>query len=89
MSAIVLHNAKASSAVIPAERPGLCPGSESRNPVLRTGSMITSAWGYWVPARASPAEPGSLGRDDSSYAIAPPFRGREHAESAASRGATA
>jgi hypothetical protein len=26
---------------------------------------------YWVPARASPVEPGSLGRDDNPYAIAP------------------
>ena len=25
---------------------------------------------YWVPARASPVEPGSLGRDDRPYAIA-------------------
>jgi hypothetical protein len=29
---------------------------------------------YWVPARASPVEPGSLGRDDSPYAIALPSR---------------
>ncbi len=30
---------------------------------------------YWVPARASPVEPGSLGRDDSPPAIALPFQG--------------
>jgi len=30
--------------------PGFARGRESRNPVRRSDSMITLAWGYWVPA---------------------------------------
>jgi hypothetical protein len=56
--------------VIPAKRAGLLPASESRNPVSKTVRAFTSAVDYWVPARASPVEAGSLGRDDSPYAIA-------------------
>ena len=55
--------------VIPAD-PGLDPG-ESRNPVIKAVRAFTPAVDYWVPARASPVEPGSLGRDDNPYAIAP------------------
>src|ERR1700730_12914677 len=62
--------------VIPAERAGLRPASESRNPVIKAVRAFTPAVNYWVPARASPVEPGSLGRDDSPYAIAlPPLGG--------------
>src|SRR5216683_133061 len=50
------------SAVIPAER---ALARESRNPVRRGGSLIRTSGDYWVPARARPAQPGSLGRDDS------------------------
>ena len=53
--------------VIPAD-PGLDPG-ESRNPVIKAVRAFTPAVDYWVPARASPVEPGSLGRDDNSYAF--------------------
>jgi hypothetical protein len=49
--------------VIPAN-PGLAPG-ESRNPVINAVRAFTSAVVYWVPARARPAQPGSLGRDDT------------------------
>ena len=59
--------------VIPAERARLRPASESRNPVIKAVRAFTPAVDYWVPARASPAEPGSLGRDDSPYGIALPF----------------
>jgi len=58
--------------VIPAERAGLRPASESRNPVIKAVRAFTPAVDYWVPARLSPVEPGSLGRDDSPYAIALP-----------------
>ena len=44
-------------------RMGLDPG-ESRNPVIKVVRAFTPAVDYWVPARASPVEPGSLGRDD-------------------------
>jgi len=54
--------------VIPAERPGLRPASESRNPVIKAVSTFAPAVDYSVPARASPVEPGSLGRDDNPYA---------------------
>src|SRR6266851_1696203 len=55
------------------------PDRESRNPVdtglaCRVGCArpLCKRWAgdYWIPARASPAKPGSLGRDDSPYAIA-------------------
>src|SRR2546423_4676728 len=59
-----------SAPVIPAERAGHCPASESRNPVIKAVRGFTPAVDYWVPARASPVEPGSLGRDDGPYAIA-------------------
>src|ERR1700737_4544909 len=58
--------------VIPAERAGLGPASESRNPVTKTLRAFPPVMDYWVPARASPVEPGSLGWDDSPYAIALP-----------------
>jgi hypothetical protein len=58
--------------VIPAERAGLGPASESRNPVTKTLRAFPPVMDYWVPARASPVEPGSLGLDDSPYAIALP-----------------
>jgi hypothetical protein len=51
--------------VIPAEQAGLPPASESRNPVIKEVRAFTPAMDYWVPARAIPVEPGSLGRDDS------------------------
>jgi hypothetical protein len=51
--------------VIPAERAGLRPASESRNPVIKAVRAFTPAVDYWVPARARPVEPGALGRDDS------------------------
>src|SRR5256714_5645047 len=63
-------HATASVPVILAERAGLRPASESRNPVIKAVRGFTPAVDYWVPARASPVEPGSLGRDDSPYAIA-------------------
>ena len=53
--------------VIPAERAGLRPASVSRNPVIKAVRAFTPALDYWVPARASPLEPGSLGRDDSPH----------------------
>src|SRR5205809_1025404 len=56
-----------------ASRP--CPASESRNPVIRAVRAFTPAVDYWVPARARPVEPGSLGRDDSPYAITLGFAG--------------
>jgi hypothetical protein len=56
--------------------PGFRPASESRNPVIKAVRAFMPAVDYWVPARASPVEPGSLGRDDNSYAIALPFRRR-------------
>jgi len=34
-------------------------------PVIKAVRAFTPAVDYWVPARASPVEPGSLGRDDS------------------------
>ena len=43
--------------------PGHDPG-ESRNPVTKAMCAFTRVVDYWVPARASPVEPGSLGRDD-------------------------
>ena len=55
--------------VIPAERAGFRPASESRNPVIKPVRTFTPAVDYWVPARASPVEPGSLGRDDSPYVL--------------------
>jgi Glutamine amidotransferases class-II len=64
--------AQPSVPVIPAERAGLCPASESRNPVTKAVRALTPAVDYWVPARARPVEPASLGRDDSPYAITPP-----------------
>jgi hypothetical protein len=60
-------HAATSAPVIPAD-PGLDPG-ESRNPVTKTVRAFTPATDYWVPARASPVEPGSLGRGDIPYAI--------------------
>jgi hypothetical protein len=51
--------------VIPAEQAGLCPASESRNPVNYAVSAVTPAIDYWIPARASPLMTGSLGRDDN------------------------
>jgi hypothetical protein len=54
---------------------GFRPASESRNPVFKAVRAFTPAVDYWVPARASPVEPGSLGRDDNPYAIALPFQG--------------
>jgi hypothetical protein len=53
-------------------KPGLRPATESRNPVIKAVRAFTPAVDYWVPARAIPVEPGSLGRDDSPYAIALP-----------------
>src|SRR6266550_7721654 len=44
--------------------------SESRNPVNKAVRAVTPAVDYWVPARASPVEAGSLGRDDIRYVIA-------------------
>ena len=64
------RHAAASVPVIPAERAGLRPASESRNPVIKAVRAFTPAVDYWVPARASPVEPGSLGRDDSSKTAA-------------------
>src|ERR1700738_4061925 len=49
--------------------------AESRNPVITAVRAFMSAMDYWVPARASPVEPGSLGRDDSPYATALPCTG--------------
>src|SRR5437588_13088510 len=69
----VARHAATSLLVIPAERTGLRPVSESRNPVIEAARAFTPAVDYWVPARASPVEPGSLGRDDSPYAIALPL----------------
>jgi hypothetical protein len=69
--------------VIPAERAGLRPASESRNPVTKAVRALTPAVDYWVPARSSPLEPGSLGRDDSPYAIAAAQGGGEYTECAA------
>src|ERR1700732_5591464 len=69
------RRAATSLPVIPAERAGLRPASESRNPVIKAVRAFTPAVDYWVPARARPVEPGSLGRDDSPYAIALPCRG--------------
>jgi hypothetical protein len=40
--------------VIPADRAGLGPASESRNPVIQAVRAFTPAVDYWVPARASP-----------------------------------
>jgi ethanolamine ammonia-lyase small subunit len=56
--------------------PGFRPATESRNPVIKAIRAFTPAVDYWVPARASPVEPGSLGRDDNPYAIGLPERGR-------------
>jgi len=36
--------------VIPAERAGLRPASESRNPVIKAVRAFTPAVNYWVPA---------------------------------------
>jgi len=62
-------------AVIPAERAGLRPASESRNPVIDAIHLFTSAVVYWVPALREPGGAGSLGRDDASYGIALPQSG--------------
>jgi sulfonate transport system ATP-binding protein len=40
--------------VIPAERAGLCPASESRNPVNDAVNGLTQDVVYWAPARARP-----------------------------------
>src|SRR6478672_8626676 len=69
--------------VIPAERAGLRPASESRIPVTKVVRALTPAVDCWVPARSSPVEPGSLGRDDSPYAIAAAQGGGEYTECAA------
>jgi len=58
------RHALTSAPVIPAEQAGLRPASESRNPVTEAVAAYTPAVDYWVPARASPVELGSLGRDD-------------------------
>src|ERR1700737_4061845 len=55
--------------------PGFRPASESRNPVIKAVRAFTPAVDYWVPAPASPVEPGSLGRDDNPYAIVLPLEG--------------
>jgi hypothetical protein len=68
-STLLPRHVTTSLSVIPAERAGLLrPASESRNPVIKIRCCLTPAVDYWVPARASPVEPGSLGRDDSPYA---------------------
>jgi hypothetical protein len=59
--------------VIPAERAGLRPASESRNPVINAVRGLTPAVVYWVPARARPPEAGSLGRDDSQLRLPAPL----------------
>ncbi len=62
--------------VIPAERAGLRPARESRNPVTEAARAFTPAVDYWVPPpRTRGPEPGSLGRDDSPYAIGPALKG--------------
>ena len=66
----VARDAATSLPVIPAEGDGLRPASESRNPAIKVLRAFTPAVDYWVPARASPVEPGSLGRDDGTYVIA-------------------
>jgi hypothetical protein len=59
--------------VIPAEGAGLCPASESRNPVINAVRGLTPAVVYWVPAGARPLEAGSLGRDDSQLRLPAPL----------------
>src|SRR5262249_37090796 len=54
------HSGRASRAVPGAREP------ESSKP---RASCYTRAVVYWVPARARPAEPGSLGRDDSQMRL--------------------
>src|ERR1700730_13897089 len=54
--------------VIPAERAGLRPASESRNPVTKAVRALTPAVDYWVPAPPAPGEPGrawAVGADGS------------------------
>src|SRR5439155_20953916 len=46
---------------------GLRPANESRNPVIKAVRRFTPAMDYWVPARASPVEPGSLGRRSEEH----------------------
>jgi hypothetical protein len=67
-SALLPRHLTTSLSVIPAERAGLRPLSYSRNPEIKIRLCLTPAVDYRVPARASPVEPGSLGRDDSPYA---------------------
>jgi hypothetical protein len=50
--------------VIPAERAGHLPGERELESSKLCVSCYTQGVVYWVPARARPAEPGSLGRDD-------------------------
>jgi hypothetical protein len=52
------------AAVIPAERAGLCPASEEPESSIPPHFDYAATSDYWIPARASPAQPGSLGRDD-------------------------
>src|SRR3984893_1921422 len=61
---------------------------EGGNPVIKAVRAFTPAVDYWVPARASPVEPGSLGRDDNPYAIALPFQGEVLQRGAAPLGST-
>src|SRR6516162_2218749 len=63
---------------VPGERAGLCPASESRNPVINAVCAFTPAMtespkkcaalfgcpDYWIPARARPHQAASLGGVD-------------------------
>src|SRR6202165_4754246 len=69
------HATEQSLPVIPAERAGLGPARESRNPVIKAVRAFTPAVDYWVPARASPGSAGPLGLDGTPDAKAPPPAG--------------
>src|SRR6516164_5532053 len=64
------------SVVILADGAGLCPATESRNPVIDALRAFTPAVESGIPARASQVEARSLGRDDIPFAG--PFVPRPH-----------
>src|SRR5438105_2825502 len=51
-------------AVIPAKRARLNRARASRHPVIHGRRVSTNCFGYWIPALARRAKPGSLGRND-------------------------
>ena len=60
------RRAATSLPVIPAERAGLRPARESRNPVIKAVRAFTPAVDYWVPARARPVERARFGGTTAS-----------------------